>query len=172
MKSSIGMQGLVTLAAALLVLAACANAPATSTDGAQAEAVKSMAQAAADETWVRQNWAALPQYYAENFVGYTNGVRDTVDTRQFVESLAPSWSDMKLTLDEVIVVGDRAIMRWTWFGTHKITGAAIAIQGVSLSRLQDGRFVDDWAYYDTLMPALAAGATLTPPPMPAATSGQ
>jgi steroid delta-isomerase-like uncharacterized protein len=57
-----------------------------------------------------------------------------------------AFPDFKLTLDDVIVNGERVAMYWTWTGTHRgtfmnipATGRNVMVRGTSLVDLENGQ---------------------------------
>ena len=77
--------------------------------------------------------------------------------------------DLKLTLDEYYISGDRIFWIWTFRGTHTDTlrglpptGKTISFRGVAVDRLADGMIVEEWVYYDMLGLMKQLGFTLVP----------
>src|SRR5262245_53619660 len=65
--------------------------------------------------------------------------------------------DLRLTLDDLVAVGDKAAVRWTLTGTHRgafgpypPTGKAVTMTGIMLFRVGDGRVTEGWGCFDTL----------------------
>ena len=66
-----------------------------------------------------------------------------------------AFAEYHLTIDELIVSGDRVAIRWTAIGTHvgsffgeAPTGRRVAVQGMHLHHVSDGRIVDDYEVID------------------------
>jgi predicted ester cyclase len=64
---------------------------------------------------------------------------------------------MRVVIDDLVVAGDKVVTRWTASGTHKgplmgipPTGKTTAVQGIAVSRLVNGKFVEEWTSWDTL----------------------
>ena len=71
--------------------------------------------------------------------------------------MEPYFSDSGITIEDMIAEGDKVAVDWTWTGTHigefmgiPPTGRHIAVKGISIHRLADGKFVESWASYDAL----------------------
>ena len=65
--------------------------------------------------------------------------------------------DFHMTLEDVIVEGDKAAYRWTMRGTHTgpmrgipPTGKSIAMSGMTILRIDGGKIVEGWHNYDML----------------------
>ena len=77
-----------------------------------------------------------------------------------VLSLLGAFSDAALTVEHFYALGDeasgyRTMTRWNLQGTHKgagpygdPTGQPFYLLGISHHTLQDGRFVEEWTYFD------------------------
>lgn len=58
------------------------------------------------------------------------------------------FSDLSFVVDEQVVEGDRVASRWTLRGTNR--GRAVRLSGITISRLEDGRIVEDWGSTDSV----------------------
>lgn len=65
----------------------------------------------------------------------------------------PDWQD---TEDDIVAEGDRVVLRFTGRGTHRgeflglaPTGRRVAMPGIAIYRLEDGRIAEDWVQLDT-----------------------
>jgi len=70
-----------------------------------------------------------------------------------------AFSDNKTTVDEIIIEGEAASIRWTWEGTHSgvspslgipPTGQRVRIMGCSVFHFRDGKIIEQWEYSDLL----------------------
>ena len=68
-----------------------------------------------------------------------------------------AFPDLKMTVDDLVVAGEKAVVSFTLTGTHKgdlmgiaATGKPIKVSGMVLSRLEDGRIVEEWEVLDQL----------------------
>ena len=67
---------------------------------------------------------------------------------------SPSW---RMTVDEMIVVGDRVMVRWMFFGTHEgkysglpATHKQVTYSGINIFRIENGRIAEIWDIFDRL----------------------
>lgn len=58
------------------------------------------------------------------------------------------FDDLAIDVVDQIADGDRVANRWILTGTNR--GRRIRLPGLTLSRLHDGRIVEDWTAFDTL----------------------
>jgi steroid delta-isomerase-like uncharacterized protein len=70
-----------------------------------------------------------------------------------------AFTENRTTIDELIVEGDMAAMRWTWEGLHTGTSPSLGIPatgkrvrsgGCSVFRFRDGKIAEQWEYGDML----------------------
>jgi predicted ester cyclase len=65
---------------------------------------------------------------------------------------------MQATVEDVVAEGDKVLTRVTLRGTHRReieefgppTGRRIEMKGLSISRIEGGKIVEDWDSYDNL----------------------
>ncbi|MBK6326408.1 MAG: ester cyclase [Chloroflexi bacterium] len=77
--------------------------------------------------------------------------------RARLSQLIAAFPDIHYTLEDVIAEGDKVVVRFTVTGTHQgafagipATGRQVAMQGIIIHRLQDGKIIEDWVVRDTL----------------------
>lgn len=83
-----------------------------------------------------------------------------------------AFSDHHYEIEDQIAEGDKVVTRTTWRATHSgdfqglpPTGKRIAISGIAIERIQDGKIVERWVSFDQL--DLMRQLGLVPPPPPA-----
>jgi len=79
-------------------------------------------------------------------------------------------ADLKVSIDELVVSGDRVMIRTTLRGAHTgdlmgipATGKQLEVRGMVLSRLQDGMIVEEWEILDMLGMFQQLGVVALPP---------
>jgi predicted ester cyclase len=72
---------------------------------------------------------------------------------------------LRVTTDEVIVSGDRAVVRWTAVGTHEgellgipATNREVRMTGIDILRIADGVIVERWGETNALQTMQQIGA--------------
>jgi predicted ester cyclase len=58
------------------------------------------------------------------------------------------FADLRFTVEEQVTEGDRVASRWTLHGTNR--GRAVQMSGITISRFDEGRVVEDWGSTDTV----------------------
>jgi steroid delta-isomerase-like uncharacterized protein len=100
--------------------------------------------------------------------------RDRDGVMAFFRSMVAAFPDMRMTPDDVLVDGDKAVARVTTTGTHRgefmgmpATGRSIDVQVIDIMRYDgDGRVAEHWGVFDALLMMRQLGAI--PEPQPAA----
>jgi steroid delta-isomerase-like uncharacterized protein len=79
--------------------------------------------------------------------------------RKSDEAMAVAFSENKVSIDELIVADDIAVLRYTWEGIHTgvsptlgipPTGKQVKSKGCSVYHWKDGKIVEMWDYLDLL----------------------
>ena len=101
----------------------------------------------------------LPTLVARNHIGHDplgdhygpEGVRISIT------ELRSAFPDLRLTIEDVIAVGDRVAHRFTLRGTHHgpylglpATGRAVVTTGIAFDRVVDGCLAESWLTIDAL----------------------
>jgi steroid delta-isomerase-like uncharacterized protein len=65
--------------------------------------------------------------------------------------------DLRVTTEDVLVSGDRAVLRWSATGTHEgdqlgapATHRTVRMTGIDIVRVEDGRIVEHWGESNAL----------------------
>lgn len=113
-----------------------------------------------EEVWGRGNVDLINQVYAENYVDL-NPVPGIPANREGVKMQVAAYHqafpDMNVTVEDTVLDGDRAVIRYTIRGTHNgelmgipATGKSGEIAGISMVRLADGKVVEEFALADMM----------------------
>jgi len=141
---------------------------------AAVEAQKEIARRAVEEAWNQGNFNVLDEQYASNFVYHQTpfpDIRGLEAYKKYVRGNRTNYPDLRLTLDEVVVEGDRVVTRGRYAGTQKgvsptlgiSTGRPVNFQWCQVSRMENGKFVEVWSFVDWLGFMQQIGYTMTPP---------
>ena len=86
-----------------------------------------------------------------------NGLGDRESWRQAIAGYRGAFPDSHVTFDELIVSGDTVVGRWKATGTHTgplpglpPTGKPIALGGITIYRIADGKIIEAWEQLDML----------------------
>jgi steroid delta-isomerase-like uncharacterized protein len=111
------------------------------------------------EPW-EGNLGVIDELVAPDYVGHDPSQPDLVGpdgVRGFITTYLSAFPDGRITIDEQLAEGDLVATRWTGRGTHQgelmgipATGKQVTVAGVTLSRLKDGKVVEEWSNWDTL----------------------
>ena len=90
------------------------------------------------------------QYYSPDFVDHVNDfeLRGLEGVRRSVELYTSVLSDLEIQVQEQLVDGDRVTSRFVVSGTNR--GRRVRFNGITISRFENGRIVEDWSVTDTL----------------------
>jgi predicted ester cyclase len=127
------------------------------------------------EMYEAKDWDRIDELVAPGYVRHDPQQPMLVDNRAalkeylaFLEVAYPT--DMEITFDEVLVMDDRFVARFTFSGTNTgprgdipATGNRVEITGVSISRVVGGLVVEEWVYADLLGTLQQLGFCITPP---------
>ena len=102
----------------------------------------------------------LDEVYAHDVVWHNpeGDVRGIEEARQFADMYKTAFPDMSATVEDVIAEGDKVVTRWTIRGTHQgeieefgpPTGRQMELKGITISRIEGGKIVEEWEAYDNL----------------------
>lgn len=78
-------------------------------------------------------------------------------TKAFVTMFRSAFPDLHITLDDVIVDGEKVVTRWNATGTHQgtffgiaPTGKHIKFSGIDILRIVDGKITEHWDLFDQM----------------------
>lgn len=120
----------------------------------------------------QKNLAAIDEMVVEDFVEHIpfpgqgpgrEGLKDAVT------ALLTGFPDMRWTIDEQIAEGETVVSRFTMYGTHQgpfmgipATGKSIAVWGVVIDCVRNGKFAESRIILDTV--TLLQQLGVMPPP--------
>ena len=123
--------------------------------------IKGTSRRVFEEIWNKKNPDAVDELMAANYVHHdpssppvTNGAEGY---KQFVRDYLAAFPDLQFTIEDEVVMGDTEATRWTVRGTHAgdlpsvpRTGRRFSVTGMSIGRLENGKFVESWNNWDAL----------------------
>jgi predicted ester cyclase len=121
-----------------------------------------------EETW-QGDVNVVDRLVGSEYIGYDpsqpDAIRGIDGIKAFVERFRQSFSNTHITIEEQIAEGDTVATRWTGRGTHtgEITGIAptgkdVTITGTSISRLENGKLIEDYTEWDMFGMLVQLGA--------------
>ena len=120
------------------------------------------------------NYAVADELFAPDFVYHAPGtpeLRGPEGFKQLIGMFRNAFPDLQFTVEDMIAEGDKVASRYTARGTHQgelmglpPTGRQITEVGIVISRLVDGKLVEDWHSPDNLGLIQQLGVATLPGP--------
>jgi steroid delta-isomerase-like uncharacterized protein len=111
-----------------------------------------------DDVWNKGSLAALDEIVSPNYVQHTRGVPQGRDgLKAFFAGFFASFSNASSTIEDVIADGDRVMWRSTLRATQTgafrgipPTGKEIRVSAMTIMRVDNGQFAENWGEQDNL----------------------
>jgi steroid delta-isomerase-like uncharacterized protein len=115
------------------------------------------------------NFDLVEEIYAPDFVDHDptmpEDVRGPEGAREVYSMYRSAFPDAEVTIEDQVAEGDTVATRWTGRGTHQgelmgvpPSGNRVEVMGVTISRIEGGKIVEEWDIYDALGMMQAIGA--------------
>jgi predicted ester cyclase len=136
---------------------------------------KALIRRAVEEIWNKGNHDAIDTFYAVDGIdhGAPPGSPPGFELfKQFHTLVCAAFSDIQLTVEDLIAEGDKVVGRFTASGTQvgefmgiPSTGKSFTMMEIRISRIVDGKIVEGWGLFDQmgLMQQLGAIPPMRPP---------
>lgn len=122
---------------------------------------KELVQRQFDEMWNGDKWDALEEMFAPGYVNHDPYNGDQGSGPQSFKTRVQAYrgvlADFDLRVERQLAEGDLVETYWSLRGTHAgeientaPTGRHVHFEGQLLSRIEDGKFVEEWVNWDTL----------------------
>lgn len=174
------MKPILGMAAAGLLLAACAGGGADGDTGGESSARDQQllaVNAQLFEAWNNNNTEILYANSVENFERFSNGVLEANNQAEYAGFMAvfhTAIPDFSITASDPFVRGDQTYTRWTATGTNTgmfnenpPTGKSSVTHGFTIMTYNaEGKAIKEEAFFDNLGYLTAWGYTVTPPATP------
>lgn len=113
-----------------------------------------------DEVLNRGNLDALDELVHDDFVEHEEmpGLpTDKEAPRAFTAMIREGFPDLQVTIEDMVVEGDKMVVRARFSGTHRgefmgipATGQKIDVAAIDVVRIEDGKAIEHWGVTDTL----------------------
>jgi steroid delta-isomerase-like uncharacterized protein len=114
-----------------------------------------------DEVWNQGKLDVIEELVARGYVRHDPSWPDELHGlegfRQYAATVRAACPDGRFTIDDLIAEGDKVAIRWTLKGTHQgeflgipPTWRDLALIGISIHRIQEGKIIEGWDGYDAL----------------------
>ena len=121
---------------------------------------KALVRRVIDEALNKGNLAVVDELVAPSYVyrePTAGEVRGPDGLKKMVTMYRNAFPDLRITIDDQIAEANRVVTRWTGRGTHKgelmgvaPSGQQVTVMGILITRLADGKIVEEWENYDAL----------------------
>jgi steroid delta-isomerase-like uncharacterized protein len=113
-----------------------------------------------DDFWRKGDVNAAYEIYSDDIVFHRVPLPPVVGKEANMEAdagMLVAFTENRTTIDEMIVDGDTAAMRWTWEAVHTGTSPSLGIPatgkrvrsvGCSVFNFRDGKVAEQWEYSD------------------------
>ena len=113
------------------------------------------------EAFNEGNLGVVDEIFASDYVLHDPASPEEVSgpegIKQFVQMYRSAFPDTHITVEDQIAEGDEVVTRWTGRGTHQgelfggaPSGNQVELSGITISRFEGGKFVEDWTNSDFL----------------------
>ena len=120
---------------------------------------KEIVRRALEDSW--QDPSVFDELISSDYVGYDPALPEPIRGPQGAKNNFKQYSDAfegaHITVKDQIAEGDAVATRWEGRGRHTgelmgvpPTGKEIVVEGLNLTRLRDGKIVEEWSNWDTL----------------------
>jgi steroid delta-isomerase-like uncharacterized protein len=111
------------------------------------------------EPW-EGNMGVIDELVAPDYIGHdpsTPEQRGREGIKEFITTYLAAFPDGRITVEDQFGEGDLVASRWVGRGTHTgelmgipPTGKQVTVVGITISRVEDGKVVEEWTNWDTL----------------------
>jgi len=116
-----------------------------------------------EQIWIdglnRGEVSEAEKVFAADCVIHINGIPDpnlsVAGLQQMVAGLLAAFPDLRFTIEDQFVAGDKVAIRWVAEGTNSApfgnvpaTGRHVRVDGLILDRVADGKVVERWEQWD------------------------
>ena|SRR5947209_15476757 len=115
---------------------------------ADSEANKAIVRRYMEEAWNKGNVDVLDEVFTPELVARL---------KPLVGAFRAAFPDWHCVIDDFVVEGDKVANRWSCTATHTgnlfgipPTGKSVAVEGITIHEIVDGRIVSDWSQSDQL----------------------
>ena len=123
-----------------------------------AAANKELARRFYKEVYGDWNMALVDEVLSPGFTSHdwpNDGRTGPQAFREYYAAIRSAVPDARYDVDDLIAEGDKVVVRWTLLGTHQgdfggiaPTGLPIALKGIAIYRVADGKLMERWVVSD------------------------
>jgi len=160
------MLSIITFVSLILLVVGCAKEK-----GMQPEENKTIVRREIEQIWNNGNLETADEIIVEEYVLHeaAEEIKGIDSFKVFVKDFRTAFPNAHFDIDDVIVEGDLAVVRYTFRGKHDgdymdiaSTGKEVTATGIRLSRVTDGKIQETWNYIDKLSVLVQLGWWVPP----------
>ena len=125
-----------------------------------------------EEPWTG-NFESIDEFVAPEYIAYDPAepepIKGPAGAKANVQKYLAGFSNARITVDEQIAEGDTVATRWTGRGTHDgeiagiaPTGKDVTVKGLTITKLENGKIVEEHVVWDTFGMLVQLGAVPAP----------
>ncbi len=133
---------------------------------------KQIVRRVVEEPW-KGDLAVIDEFVASDYIGHDPAnpepLRGPEGVKGFISTYMASFPDARITVEQQLAEGDFVTTRWTGRGTHEgelmgiePTGKQVTVSGLTISRLEGGKIVEEYQNWDTFGMMQQLGAVPVP----------
>ena len=109
-----------------------------------------LARRAIEDACSRNDLELAQRFYSPQFRDHVNnlefeGIQGIRDSLALYDELFP---DRQFEVVDQVADGDKVASRWRMTGTYR--GKRVELNGITVSRIEDGKIAEDWGHTDSL----------------------
>ena len=112
-----------------------------------------------EEPW-KGNLDVVDELTAGDYIGHDPAnpepLRGPEGVKEFISTYRAAFPDARITVEQQLAEGEWVATRWSGRGTHEgelmgiqATGKKVSVSGLTISRLLDGKIVEEFQNWDT-----------------------
>ena len=126
-----------------------------------------------EEVWNQNDLAVADEVVASDQVNHDPGLPGMPSgpegLKYLVQTFRAAFPDLQFTVEDQVAEGDKVVTRWTMRGSNTgsflgmpPTGRTVAVSGINIDRLANGKLVEHWRSADQLGMLQQLGLIPTP----------
>jgi ketosteroid isomerase-like protein len=111
---------------------------------------REVARTALEQVCSRADFALAPECYSVDFVDHVNRLefRGLEGVHRSTALYQALFDGLRIEVVDQVAEGDKVASRWLMRGSNR--GREVELTGITISRLRDGRIVEDWTATDSV----------------------
>jgi steroid delta-isomerase-like uncharacterized protein len=112
-----------------------------------------------EEPWTG-DLAVVDEFVASDYIGHDPAnpepLRGPEGVKEFISTYRAAFPNARITVEQQLAEGDLVATRWSGRGTHEgelmgiePTGKQVTVSGLTISRLEGGKIVEEFLNWDT-----------------------